>query len=194
MLNMRAPRIDTAFRDTPAASRLPRVRAVLFDRDGTLIVDRPGPRSASVEPMPGARDALSRLRELDVRVGVVSNQPAIADGTLDEDEMRATHRQIEMLLGEIDVWSVCPHARDAGCACRKPAPGLILDAARRLRVAPRECVVVGDIGSDVEAAQAAGARAVLVPTGVTRAEEIANAPVVARDLTQAVELIVWGAV
>jgi beta-phosphoglucomutase-like phosphatase (HAD superfamily) len=69
---------------------------------------------------------------------------------------------------------------------------LVRDAARRLGVDVRRCVVIGDIGSDVEAALAAGAGAVLVPTEVTRPEEIAAAPVVARDLLHAVELALGG--
>jgi beta-phosphoglucomutase-like phosphatase (HAD superfamily) len=66
---------------------------------------------------------------------------------------------------------------------------MVLSAARRLGVRPEECVVVGDIGADTEAARAAGARSVLVPTPGTRAEEIAAAPVVATDLGGAVDII-----
>jgi histidinol phosphatase-like enzyme len=84
---------------------------------------------------------------------------------------------------------VCPHGPDDGCACRKPAPGLVLQAARWLGVDPARCALVGDIGADVGAAQAAGARAVLVPTPVTRPEEVAAAPAVAPDLAAAVALL-----
>ena len=66
---------------------------------------------------------------------------------------------------------------------------MVRAAARRLGVRPEECVVIGDIGADVEAARAAGARSVLVPTPVTRAEEVAAAPVVASDLGRAVDLV-----
>jgi histidinol phosphatase-like enzyme len=87
----------------------------------------------------------------------------------------------------------CTHARDAGCGCRKPQPGMIVAAARRLGVDPRALVVVGDIGSDVAAALGAGARAILVPTPVTLRAEVDAAPVVARDLREAVDLILRGA-
>ncbi|MEW6637537.1 MAG: HAD-IA family hydrolase, partial [Actinomycetota bacterium] len=76
-----------------------------------------------------------------------------------------------------------------GCGCRKPAPGLVLRAARKLGARPERCVVVGDIGSDVEAARAAGARAILVPTGRTRPEEVEAADELAPDLRTAVNLI-----
>jgi histidinol phosphatase-like enzyme len=85
------------------------------------------------------------------------------------------------------------HAPDAGCACRKPAPGLIEDAARALGVRPKDCIVIGDIASDLAAAEAAGARAILVANARTRAEEIAAAPLVAADLDDAVRAVLAGA-
>ena len=135
--------------------------------------------------MPGAREALARLREAGVPVAVVSNQSGIARGLLAHEDVAAIHARMEELLGPLGPLEYCPHGPDDGCACRKPAPGLILRAAERLGVDPRACVVVGDIGGDVEAARAAGADAVLVPTARTRTEEIAAAPRRARDLTEA---------
>jgi histidinol-phosphate phosphatase family protein len=167
--------------------------AVLFDRDGTLVVDVPhNADPARVEPMPGARAALERLRAAGVATAVVSNQCGVALGKLTRDELDAVNARIEHVLGPLGPMLVCTHAPDDACRCRKPAPGLIEDAARALGVAPRDCVVVGDIGSDVEAAHAAGAGAILVPTAITRREEVAAAPVVARDLDEAVELLLSG--
>jgi len=103
--------------------------------------------------------------------------------------VRAVNARVQELLGPLGPWAWCPHGPGDGCACRKPAPGLILRAAERLGVDPARCVVIGDIGSDVEAALAAGARAVLVPTSATRPEEVAAAPEVAGDLLGAVELV-----
>ena len=113
---------------------------------------------------PARAPALDRLRAAGVRLAVVSNQSGIARGLLTEDEVDAVNRRVEELLGPLGPWLVCPHGPDDGCRCRKPAPGLVLDAAAQLGVDPSRCAVVGDIGADVEAAQAAGARAVLVPT------------------------------
>jgi len=101
--------------------------------------------------------------------------------------VRAVNARVEELLGPLGAWTWCPHAPDDGCDCRKPAPGLILRAAEQLGVDPERCVVIGDIGADVDAARAAGARGILVPTPVTRAEEIAAADEVAPDLPTAVE-------
>lgn len=166
------------------------VRAVLFDRDGTLVHDVPyNGDPARVVPTDGAAGALARLRAAGLRVAVVSNQSGIARGLLTEHQVTAVNRRVDDVLGPFDTWQVCPHAPEDGCRCRKPEPGLVLDAARRLGVPPYQCAVVGDIGADVGAAIAAGARAVLVPTPVTRAAEIAAAPVTAGTLPEATELI-----
>ena len=173
---------------------VPRPHAVLFDRDGTLVVDVPYNGDPDrVVPMPGARVALERLRLAGVRLGAVSNQSGVGRGLLTMEQVEAVNRRVEELLGPFGSWAVCPHAPDEGCGCRKPAAGLVLRAAAELGVDPRRCVVVGDIGADLGAAAAAGARAILVPTERTRREEVEAAPLVARDLRAAVDLVLGGA-
>lgn len=142
-----------------------------------------------VRLMPGAREAMDNLRGAGVRVAVVSNQSGVGRGLLTLPQVHAVNRRVEELVGPVDGWHVCPHAPDAGCACRKPAPGLLLDAARALAVDVTRCVVIGDIAADIEAARAVGARGVLVPTGATRPEEVGAAPEVAATLLDAVELV-----
>jgi histidinol-phosphate phosphatase family protein len=167
--------------------------AVLFDRDGTLIEDVPyNGDPALVRPRPGAREALQALRAAGVPVAVISNQSGVARGLISEEQVRAVNRRAEQVLGTIDAWLYCPHGPGEGCACRKPAPGLVLRAAQELGVRPESCAVVGDIEADVRAALAAGARAVLVPNGATRSEEIATAPLSAPDLPSAVQLLIGG--
>jgi histidinol-phosphate phosphatase family protein len=168
--------------------RRPPPRAVLLDRDGTLVVDVPyNGDPARVVPMPGVREALDRLRAAGIALAVVSNQSGVGRGLLTSAEVAAVNRRVEELLGPLGPWFVCPHAPDAGCACRKPAPGMVVDAARALGLRPDECALIGDTGADVAAAAAAGARPVLVPNAVTRREEIARAPEVAPDLATAVD-------
>ncbi|HEV2773200.1 MAG TPA: HAD-IIIA family hydrolase [Thermoleophilaceae bacterium] len=165
--------------------------AVLLDRDGTLIVDVPyNGDPARVEAVPGARAALDRLRAVGLRLGVVSNQSGVARGLVAAEDVAEVNRRVEELLGPLGPWAVCPHGPEEGCGCRKPAPGLVLEAAARLGVAPERCAVIGDIGADVDAARAAGARGVLVPTLRTRSEEVAAAREVAPDLEAAVELLI----
>ncbi|MFC7546479.1 HAD-IIIA family hydrolase [Plantactinospora sp. GCM10030261] len=164
--------------------------AVLFDRDGTLIEDVPyNGDPEKVRPVPGARAALDRLRAAGLRLGVVSNQSGLARGLFTADDLRRVNERVTDLLGPFDTWQVCPHDENAGCPCRKPAPGLVHTAAAALGTASRRCAVVGDIGRDMTAALAAGATGVLVPTPVTRTEEVAEAPAVAADLPAAVEWI-----
>ncbi len=165
--------------------------AVLLDRDGTLLVDVPyNGDPALVELMPGAREAMDKLRRAGIPTALVSNQSGIARGKLDRAQVDAVNARMEELLGgPVGPIFVCPHGPDDGCSCRKPAPGMVLQAARWLGVQPEDCVLIGDIGADVEAAAAAGARSVLVPTPVTRDEEVAAAEVVAPDLLSAVALV-----
>ena len=168
-----------------------RPEAVLLDRDGTLIVDVPyNGDPDQVAPVPGARAALDRLRAAGVPLAVVSNQSGVARGLITRENVAAVNRRVEELLGPIGPWAVCPHGPDDGCDCRKPAPGLILRAAAELGVPPECCALIGDIGADVEAARAAGARGVLVPTPRTRPEEVEAAPEVAPDLPTAVEMLI----
>jgi histidinol-phosphate phosphatase family protein len=176
---------------TPTPSHFwPPPRAVLFDRDGTLVVDVPyNGDPGRVVAMAGAREAVGRLRGAGVATAVVSNQSGVARGLIRGEQVAAVNRRVEELVGPVGPWFVCPHGPGDGCGCRKPAPGLIRAAAGALGVDPSDCVVVGDIGSDMEAARAAGARGVLVPTGRTRREEVEAAPVVAPDLIAAVELL-----
>jgi histidinol-phosphate phosphatase family protein len=172
---------------------VPPPAAVLFDRDGTLVVDVPYNGDPDrVVPMPGARRALDRLRAAGVPTAVVSNQSGVARGLLTLGAVEAVNRQVEDLLGPLGPWLVCPHGDEDGCDCRKPAPGLVLQAADRLQVDPANVVVVGDIAADMEAARRAGARGILVPTAATRPDEVQSAAEVAADLDGAVRLVLGG--
>lgn len=164
-----------------------RPAAVLLDRDGTLVVDVPyNGEPERVTAVAGAREALDRLRAAGIPLAVVSNQSGIARGLLTSAQVDAVNRRVEDLLGPLGPFLYCPHGPGDGCTCRKPAPGLLLAAARALDVDPQRCAMIGDIGADVDAARAAGARGVLVPTAETLPQEVASAPEVATDLAEAV--------
>jgi histidinol-phosphate phosphatase family protein len=164
--------------------------AVLCDRDGTLIVDVPyNDDPALVRPLPTVRQGLDRLRAEGVAVGIVSNQSGVAGGRLTEDDVVRVMTRVDALLGPFAVVVWCAHGPDDACACRKPGPGLVHEAASRLGVDVARCAVVGDIGADVEAARAAGARGVLVPNPRTRPAEVAAAPEVAATFAEAVDLL-----
>ncbi|MBF4606978.1 D-glycero-alpha-D-manno-heptose-1,7-bisphosphate 7-phosphatase [Curtobacterium sp. VKM Ac-1393] len=167
------------------------IRGLLFDRDDTLVVDVPynaDPRL--VVPVPGARRAVDRARSAGLRVGVVTNQSVIAKGLATREQVDATNARVDQLVGPFDVWCVCPHDDADDCACRKPRPGMVLDAADRLGLSPETLVVIGDVGADVQAARAAGAQGVLVPTGRTLRHEVDDADTVAASLDAAVQLVI----
>ncbi len=172
-------------------ARVP-VAAVLFDRDDTLIVDVPYLGDPSgVEPVRDARAVLDALRTQGIRVGVVSNQSGVAKGLIDIDQLHAVNQRVTDLLGPFDTWQYCVHDADDACRCRKPLPGMIVDAAAELGVSTAACVMIGDTGADVDAALAAGARAVLVPTARTKPDEVVRARLdasVAYSLVEAVDI------
>lgn len=137
--------------------------AVIFDRDGTIVIDVPyNGDPAAVQPVPGVAAALERLRSAGLPVAIVSNQSGVARGLITIEQVEAVNRRVEELLGPFAASLYCPHGPDDACECRKPKPKMILDAARSMGVDPSCCVVIGDKPSDVEAANNAGAQAVLV--------------------------------
>jgi histidinol-phosphate phosphatase family protein len=177
----------------PPAPEEQALKALLVDRDGTLVVDVPyNGDPARVQPLPGAVEAVQEARGAGLPVGVVTNQSGLARGAFTVEDMAAVHARIDEIFGAFDAWAVCPHGPGEGCACRKPGGGSVRAAADMLGVEPQDCVLVGDIGADVEAAAAAGARGVLVPATATRSAEIAAAPVVCRDLGTAVAYLLGG--
>lgn len=164
--------------------------AVLFDRDNTLIVDVPYSGNPDlVEPMPGARATLDRIRSLGIPVGVITNQSGVGHGFLTRHDVDRVNARVEELLGPFDVWQVCPHTESDGCSCRKPSPKMLLSASESLGVSPARVVYIGDIGADMETASAAGARGVLVPTSITLSHEVETAETVCASLAEAIDLI-----
>jgi D-glycero-D-manno-heptose 1,7-bisphosphate phosphatase len=165
-------------------------RALLCDRDGTLIEDVPYNREPDqVRPLGGVDDALRRARAGGLRVGVITNQSGVARGLISTAQLDAVQRRVDELLGPFDVVLTCRHGPDDGCPCRKPEPGLVIAAADALGLPPAACVVVGDQERDVEAAQRAGACGILVDPSTGRAP---TAPAVA-SFRAAVDLVLGGA-
>lgn len=148
----------------------PRARrpAVFLDRDGVVneavVVDgRPTPPStlADFRLRPGVVDACAELHDAGYALVVVTNQPDIARGTQTHAEVRRMHARLRDVLPLDDI-VMCAHDDEDGCCCRKPQPGMFLDAARRLDLDLSASVGVGDRWRDVEAARRAGVRAIFV--------------------------------
>jgi len=147
------------------------MKLVILDRDGTINEDSEQHVRSPEEfrPIKGSLEAIARLTQADYRIVVATNQSGLARGFLDTRTLFAIHdtllRALAQVGGRIDAFFFCPHAADAGCQCRKPQPGMLLEAGRRFNVALDDVYMVGDALRDLQAAAAAGARPVLVLTG-----------------------------
>jgi len=154
-----------------------RIAAVFLDKDGTLIHNVPYSVDPSViELMPGAAGGGIQLAEAGYALIVVSNQSGVARGLFEESALASVEQRIRELLAEWWVplagFYYCPHhpsganARYAvSCSCRKPEPGMLLQAALDLSVDLSRSWLVGDILDDVEAGNRAGCRSVLIDNG-----------------------------
>ena len=172
-------------------------RFVLLDRDGTLIAERHYLADpAGVELLPGAAAGLRRLGDMDLGLAVVTNQSGIGRGYFDAACLERVHQSLQCLLEAegvaLDGIYFCPHVPGAGCRCRKPAPGLVEQAARELDFAPQSSFVLGDKVCDIELGNRLGATTFLVRTGYgaqVEAEGTAEPSFIVDDVLAAVPFI-----
>lgn len=148
-----------------------RPRAVFLDRDGVinrtvLRAGKPHPPATveEVEVLPGVPEALSRLRDKGFRLIVVTNQPDVARGTQSRGVVEAINAALRASL-PLDEFRVCYHDDKDGCACRKPAPGMLLEAAREGGLDLAASYMVGDRWRDIEAGERAGCRTIFIDHG-----------------------------
>jgi D-glycero-D-manno-heptose 1,7-bisphosphate phosphatase len=144
--------------------------AVFLDRDGTLIVERrylSDPAQVALEA--GVVEGLSRLQRRGHPLIVLSNQSGIGRGMFTERDAQRVNERAAALLRqrgiEILAWYLCPHAPDAACDCRKPLPGMPLNASRDWQLELAGSFVIGDKQCDLELADAIGGTGILVTTG-----------------------------
>ena len=171
--------------------------ALLLDRDGTLIEERDYLSDpAGVALLPGVAAAIGLANRAGWVVVVVSNQSGIGRGYFGESEVAAVNQRIERLLAaegaHLDRLYHCPHAPEARCSCRKPAPGMALQAAAELGLDLGRSFVIGDKPADLALARAVGATPLLVRTGYGRETEAAgpDAARVFADLGAAIRWVV----
>ncbi len=172
-------------------------RAVIFDRDGTLVKDMHYLSDADkVQIYRGVIPALRQLRKHGWKLIVGTNQSGVARGYLTLKDLKEIHARMLSLLRKggvrIDGIYFCPHHPDDGCMCRKPQPGMLTLAAKKFRLDLKKSVVVGDKTSDVVWGRRAGSRTVLVLTGYGRehrAKPKCKPDFVAKSLPYAVKWI-----
>lgn len=158
-------------------------RAVFLDRDGTLVKEVSEHGLSSPDPLEllaGVASAIQRLNHAGIRAVVVTNQPVVAKGFCTEADAQRIHNKLETLLGRdhafLDRIYWCPHHPQKGfpgerpdlkidCACRKPKTGLIDQAVRDLHIDLAQSWLIGDTTTDIQTAQNAGLRSILVRTG-----------------------------
>jgi D-glycero-D-manno-heptose 1,7-bisphosphate phosphatase len=187
-----------------------RAPALFLDRDGTLVHPRHYPsRPEDLRLYDGLDPYLRCLRESGFRLVVVTNQSGIARGYFTEADLRQMHEHLAAQLARmgvrLDAIYHCPHHPDGAipelavrCTCRKPQPGMVLQAAADLGLDPRRSWLVGDILDDVEAGNRAGCRTILVDLGTEPPPEraVRRPDFVARDTPHALQIIttmaVWG--
>jgi D-glycero-D-manno-heptose 1,7-bisphosphate phosphatase len=145
---------------------------LFLDRDGVIIVNRSSYVCSwgDVVFYPGALTALRRIRSSPYKVILVTNQSAVGRGIISISQAEEINARvveaIQQAGGCVEGVYMCPHTPEDGCACRKPQPGLILQAARELFLDVDQSILIGDALSDILAGQAAGIRhTILVRTG-----------------------------
>src|ERR1700737_5308376 len=167
--------------------------AVFIDRDGTIMHDADycsDPKKIQV--FPGGPDALKRLKNKGFKLIVITNQSGIGRGFFTVDQYRAVEAETLRQLGDglIDATYFCPDVPGQPSKCRKPAPGMILEATRDHDVDLLRSFFIGDKEIDVECAHNARVRAIRVQTGFDKMTDGSRADWVARDLIEAAKLIV----
>lgn len=144
-----------------------------------------------VRLLPGVVDGLRRLQAAGYALVIVSNQSGIGRGWITPEEYEAVHARLLELLGAglIEAAYFCPDAPEAATERRKPAPGMLLEAARDLGLDLSASWMIGDKSSDAQCAHAAGAGAILVQTGYGASQAAGEGTFVARDFSAAVERV-----
>jgi D-glycero-D-manno-heptose 1,7-bisphosphate phosphatase len=186
-------------------------RAVFFDRDGVIVelvwdefdgaFESPNVKD-DIRLVPAAPDAIRRIRSLDYRTVVVSNQPGVAKGKISREDLLEAHEHVVRLLAErrvlMDDYRYCLHhpggldpilARP--CECRKPKPGMLLQAAADLGIDLGGSWMIGDSDADTEAGRLAGCRTILIenPQSAHRRRADSHADYRVRDVDQAAAIV-----
>ena len=147
------------------------MKLIILDRDGVINQDSDAYIKTLDEwiPIPGSIDAVARLSKAGWTIAVATNQSGIGRGYYTEAMLERMHERLRELVaeqgGKVDLIRHCPHSPDAGCDCRKPAPGLFRQVAHTLQTELAGVPTVGDSLRDLEAGVAVGCVPYLVRTG-----------------------------
>ena len=165
--------------------------AVFFDRDGTIMEDCDycsDPKDVKI--FPGVPEAMRRLRARGFKLIVITNQSGIGRGLMTVEQYRAVEAEVlRQLDGLIDATYFCPDVPGQDSSCRKPAPGMILQAEGDHGIDLSGSFFIGDKEIDVECGRNAGVRSIRVQTGFQHDTKVSTADWVAENLAAAAEII-----
>jgi D-glycero-D-manno-heptose 1,7-bisphosphate phosphatase len=144
--------------------------AIFLDRDGVVIRKAPDGEYVTdwceVEFLPGSLEAIAALSRLGYKVIIVTNQRGVATGKIQSYKLEDIHSKMKEVIagngGDVAGIYCCPHETSAGCTCRKPKPGMLLQAAKEHELRLSECWMVGDTVTDIAAGKSAGCKTALL--------------------------------
>jgi D-glycero-D-manno-heptose 1,7-bisphosphate phosphatase len=171
------------------------MRAIFFDRDGTVSVGVPTyERVDSLDKamlLPTTLDGLKKFAKLDFLFFFVTNQAGLAEGLINNENFNAINDKILGLISpsgiKVQETYVCPHGENDHCDCRKPSPKLLLQAAEKYNIELSKSWMIGDRSTDIQTGINAGTKTILVQTGTVMADP--EATFVATDLLEAATYI-----
>jgi len=169
--------------------------AIFVDRDGTLMVEVDHCHDpADVKALQGAPEELARARSLGWRVIIITNQSGIGRGYFTEEQFESVQKElVRQLDGNIDATYMSPDLPGTGSTRRKPAPGMILEAAADHGIDLTRSFMIGDRNFDIECGKNAGVRTILVETGYGMEHLDCGADFIAPTVTEAIRLVLEGA-
>jgi len=144
-----------------------------MDRDGTVSEEVGYMYHAGLyQPFPWAGPAIRKINDSGMKAVLITNQSGVGRGYFDESTVEEVHKILKAELtrynATLDAIYICPHSPEAGCDCRKPSPGMLLQAGKDMHIDLSRSYVVGDKYVDIEAAQRVSATSILVLTGYGR--------------------------
>ncbi len=167
---------------------------VFLDRDGVINVER-GDYTKNIEELrwaPGALEGIKTLTEAGFKIIVITNQSCISKRIITEAELTGLH---EFMLNNIrksggDILKIyhCPHQKSDGCSCRKPEPGMLIQAAKDYRINLSNTFFIGDAQRDIDAAKRAGTRFIFVDSG--QKTYLSNADFQSKNLLEAAKIVI----
>lgn len=146
-------------------------KAIFLDRDGVVNKNRRDyvKNISELEILPNVSESIKKLKDFGFLVLVITNQSAINRGMTSHEDLEKIHETIQMYLKTnetfIDAFYYCPHKPEENCVCRKPKPGLLIKAAKELKIDLRSSWMIGDQDSDVEAGDLAGCNSIKICPG-----------------------------